>query len=99
MADELVKLQIRVNEQVYRFEVNEYWVWVKRQPDGHTIHYERLTDQAAKAGSLLKLGKNDALWKQSFTAWAVYDITTGIWDHAFIQLIADEYEKRQNVHD
>jgi hypothetical protein len=57
MADEFVKLQIRVNEQIYLFEVNEYWLWVKRQPDSHTIHYERLTDQAAKAGSLLELGK------------------------------------------
>lgn len=99
MTDELTRLHIRVNEQVYLFEVNEFWLWVKRQPDGHTINYERLTDQAAKAGSLLKLGKNDAFWNQSFMAWAVYDITTGIWDHMFIDLIADEYEKRLNPHD
>jgi hypothetical protein len=99
MTDELVKLFIRVNEQVYLFEVNEYWLWVKRQPDAQAIHYERLTNEAAKAGSLLKLGKNDALWKQSFMAWAVYDIATGIWDHAFIHLIVDEYEKRLHPHD
>jgi hypothetical protein len=73
--------------------------WIKRQPEGHTIHYERITEEAARAGSLLMLGKNDALWKQSFIAWAVYDITTGIWDQAFINLIVDAYEKRLNAHD
>jgi hypothetical protein len=99
MAVELVKLYIRVNEQVYRFEVNEYWLWVKRQPDGHTIPYERLTHEEAKKQATNKLGKNDAQWNQRFMAWAIYDFTTGIWDHAFIHHIVDDYEKRRNVHD